>query len=411
MLRIVSTRFVAYLLMVGLFVVALVYCVATGDALRYTDENQCHLLICNIVSGKGYAAVPGQPTAFRPPGFPCAMSLAYLVWNRPLAAKVVNVVCLFLTAFFLYLLVERERPRAGLFVPILVLLYPVLTYTTSTLYPQTLGTTLFVLVLFLLYRFGSTGGGAALAGIVMGMLILTIPTFLVFAAVLGIYLCVTHKKNVRFASQAAGLFLCCAFLVVAPWTVRNYLVFRHVVPVATNFGFNLLLGNSENAHPNQGINVDLSPYAGTWLKKMNEAERDRYFASCAVKWIASNPARAASLYCRKVVNYFNFRNEMKTAPESSTLRNGINFVTYYALLALALIRLAMVRRYPLSRIEALLYIIYVGNAFVSAVFFPRIRFRIPFDVLLVAIDSICLGLITSEILERRRPATQGAGLK
>jgi hypothetical protein len=50
----------------------------------------------------------------------------------------------------------------------------------------------------------------------------------------------------------------------------------------------------------------------------------------------------------------------------------------------------MIRRYPCSRVEWLLYAIYFGNGVLTAVFFTRLRFRMPFDLLLVAIDSAFL---------------------
>jgi hypothetical protein len=47
----------------------------------------------------------------------------------------------------------------------------------------------------------------------------------------------------------------------------------------------------------------------------------------------------------------------------------------------------MARRMPLKRVEVLVYVLYFGNAFVSAVFFTRLRFRIPYDVMLMPITA------------------------
>jgi hypothetical protein len=65
-------------------------------------------------------------------------------------------------------------------------------------------------------------------------------------------------------------------------------------------------------------------------------------------------------------------------------------LTYYPLLLLALVRLAAFRRYPLERAESLIYLLYFVNAIVSAVFFTRLRFRIPFDFVLIAINAVFL---------------------
>jgi hypothetical protein len=177
---------------------------------------------------------------------------------------------------------------------------------------------------------------------------------------------------------------------VAPWTVRNYVRFETFIPVSTNSGYNLLLGNSENARPNSGVNVDLTRYTLP-AERMNEVERDDYFKRNAVRWVVEQPLSALRLYARKVLNYFNFRNQLATSSESSSSRDLVMFITYYPLLALSIVRLFFRKRYTLSKREVLLYIFYFGNAFLSAVFFTRLRFRIPFDFVLIAIASIFLG--------------------
>src|SRR5262249_6073598 len=88
--------------------------------------------------------------------------------------------------------------------------------------------------------------------------------------------------------------------------------------------------------------------------------------------------------------YFNYRNDIATPGESAGWRDGLVFATYYPLLLLALLRAADARRHPLQRAEILIYVLYFLNAFVSAIFFPRLRFRIPFDFLLIAVNAAFL---------------------
>jgi hypothetical protein len=53
----------------------------------------------------------------------------------------------------------------------------------------------------------------------------------------------------------------------------------------------------------------------------------------------------------------------------------------------------MWRRYRFSYPELLLYLIYFGNAFLSAMVYTRIRYRLPFDFLLIAMVSIFVGRV------------------
>ena len=134
---------------------------------------------------------------------------------------------------------------------------------------------------------------------------------------------------------------------------------------------------------------------------MREDEKDAYFRDCALSWIRKNPGRAAKLYALKVLNYFNFRNELATKSEASRLKDIVLFVTYYPLLIIAVIRLIVFRIFRISPFEGSLYLIYFGNAFALAIFFTRIRFRIPLDALLIVLASIFIGLLVRTMTGRR----------
>lgn len=77
-------------------------------------------------------------------------------------------------------------------------------------------------------------------------------------------------------------------------------------------------------------------------------------------------------------------------------------VTYYPLLALMLLRLMLRRRVPVSPFEGYLLALYLLGALVQAVFFTRIRFRVPFDLLLIALDALFL----SYLIEPRSASRQ-----
>lgn len=204
------------------------------------------------------------------------------------------------------------------------------------------------------------------------------------------------------------LFLLFAALVVVPWTTRNACVLGGFTPVSTNSGINLLLGNSENAGSNTGVNVDISRYLEA-TKALSEKEKDVRLRQYAISWIRENPRAAINLYFFKLLNYFNFRNQLYVKTEGRHTRDIIMFLSYYPLLFLAALRLLMYKKRPISSSEAILYLIYFGNAFVSAIFFTRIRFRIPFDTLLIAIGAATLGLIVREITNRYISKKTNAG--
>src|SRR5262249_36331054 len=212
--------------------------------------------------------------------------------------------------------------------------------------------------------------------------ILAIPFFILLLPFIGLFMLI-DRVGIRWRLLWPTVLLgCVAAAIVIPWTVRNYAQFHLFVPISTNNGRNLFIGNSPITTANSGVAADVIPLCSAVHEGMTEYDYDAAMRNCAVDWISRHPVDAARLYAGKVVNNFNYRNEMATPGQAADWHEWVEFATYYPLLLLALVRLAMARRYPLERVEALIYVLYVLNAFVMAVFFTRLRFRIPFDFLL-----------------------------
>jgi hypothetical protein len=366
-----------------------------ADRLKYSDERDYSNLAHSLLH-QGTFAYPkkiGQPIESRPPGYPFVLTAIYAVVERPLAAKLVNAVFLVLATLLLGHLAAQWHPRAPSLVPWLVLAYPLLLYAAGTLYPQTLACLLLSAVILLI-----TGPDKSVrflcAGLIYGALILAVPYFLALLPVFAAYLLVLGPGSRARRLSSAAVLIVASAAVVAPWTVRNYLVFHTLVPVSANNGYNLFVGNSPQTTPNSGLNVPVLQMCNHLRRHMSESDFDAAFKQCALEWITANPGAAAWLYVGKLVNYFNYRNEIATASASDSAEGGwrdwLVFFTYYPLLALVLVRAACARRLPLARAETLILLLYFLNAAASAVFFTRLRFRIPFDFMLIAVEAAFL---------------------
>jgi hypothetical protein len=188
-------------------------------------------------------------------------------------------------------------------------------------------------------------------------------------------------------------------MLLGGWTVRNYLVFDTFVFISTNSGENLLVGNSENTTPNAGRTVDITRYK-TEAESLGEVERDHYYRTQALEFMLAHKAHTVRLYFMKVLNHFNYRNDLKTYEATSTTKDLVLMLTYGPLLLLLILRLVMYKLYKLSPFEILLVFLYLSNAFVSAIFFTRIRFRLPFDFLLIILAALFLEqLVRGELLK------------
>ncbi len=137
-------------------------------------------------------------------------------------------------------------------------LYPAaMQYAVRWVWEMTLTAFLFSSVLVLALRMrgvgeaegepgsGQTTGRWAAFGLLWGLLALSNPEVCIMLPVTGIWILLGgfHARQVSRAALAGVLCLA----VIAPWSLRNWEVFHHWVPLRGNFGAELYLGNGPGA--------------------------------------------------------------------------------------------------------------------------------------------------------------------
>lgn len=356
----------------------------SGWGLRYPDEHEYVRLARGLVQQGAYVDDEGRPTAYRPPLYPALLAATIRFCDHPACWRIPNMAALLLSAWGLVWL-TRHITGAWSSLPVWgMICYPVLFYAATRLFPQTVGAALLIGVVGCLF-ISSRYWAPATAGVLTGLLILLIPFFILFMPlfVAGIWLFTERRRIFK-----AVLYTAAALLVVMPWTLRNIRVMDAFVPVSTNSGINLLLGNNPNARPNAGVNVDLSAYAEK-AEHLSEVERNAYYRAQALQWMRRRPGDALRLYVLKLVNHFNFRNRLYVQSERSRFRDMVMGVTYYGLLAIVCAGMCY-RRFSLRREEWFLIAVYMFSAFGYALFFTRIRFRLPMDCLLIVLAAVAV---------------------
>jgi 4-amino-4-deoxy-L-arabinose transferase-like glycosyltransferase len=283
----------------------------------------------------------------------------------------------------------------------MVIGYPLAFYTAGTLYPQTLAAALFLLALFFSNRRQMKSLDYFLCGLFMGCLILTVPAFSFVLVVLAVWLLFLHPT---WSWKGCVIFIIPIVLLLGGWTIRNHQVFDEFLFVSTNGGENLLSGNSENATANAGRITDITRYRAE-AEGLREVERDRYYRTQALQYMMTHKTQTVRLYFLKVLNYFNYHNDIKTKGAVTNTKDLVLMLTYGPLLLLLILRLALSKLNKPSSFEILLVALYLSNAFVSAIFFTRIRFRLPFDFLLIVLAAMFLeqlirGELHNQIIEQ-----------
>jgi 4-amino-4-deoxy-L-arabinose transferase-like glycosyltransferase len=392
------------LVAVGLsLVIAGGYSLVLGNQIRYFDEQVYVQLARSLAHGHGFSFDNVQPTAYRPPGYPFILLPVYLLTGGSvLAMRFIGVLSLMGTVWMVFLLGRRAHsPATGALAALVVACYPLLIYTATTLYPQ-------VPALFLLLamvelglrampgdgRFtGRRGYQAVVAGLLGGLLTTAVPTFGVTVVVLVGWL-VWRQWQVarRIAVRTVVALLVATALLPVAWCVRNAVELHAFVPVSTNNGINLLLGNSTGATPDGGRVENISTYENAAAgMHLDEVQIDHYYAAQSIDWIRDNPGHAAVLFVQKVGNNFAYHNELATAGRNSTGQDIVSALTFYPILLLALLRVVFLRRWPLHPTEKLVLGMLVLNVLLLAAFYTRLRFRVPLDGLTIVLAASTVG--------------------
>ncbi len=173
----------------------------------------------------------------------------------------------------------------------------------------------------------SSWRGTAAWGLTMGFGALlnpaiTLPTgaivmmshFLAFAAD-------RRRLLVQFTIAASA-----AACVIAPWTYRNYRAFHAFVPLRSNFGLELCLGNSPRADgttfaTNKTDHPHVNPIQLQLYKEMGEIRYMKLKQDEAMQWIKANPRRFAILTGRRVLMFWFGDTIAKTDWSSKGLRD------------------------------------------------------------------------------------------
>jgi hypothetical protein len=376
-------RRVVLILMLGASIAGIGYVIWLGDVIRFPDE-RIYLILANHLAFQHMFSEDGvTPTTGVSPGWPLFLApwvrLGLRVTGLHLLTMLLFVATLWATWRFV---VRAAGPSAGTLTVLLLLAYPVLFFTGTTLYAQTFGTLLFLLGLVLIA--GAEPRSAwpyVVAGLLYGWLVLAIPMFLPSILVVAAWRLWPPSRPKVFG---VTVFLVMVGLVVGLWIARNYAQTGRFIFVANYSQQVFLIGNSALATPSGGGNTDMRAFDSV-ASRMSETERQQYYGQEALRWVTGHPRQAIGLYFSKVLYWFSPTNRLVQANQQTAGRDLVMILTYCPLLLLFVVRLLRFRRYPLQSWEVLFYLLYLQSSLCYAVFFPRIRYRLPYDYLLIGV--------------------------
>ena len=373
----------------------------------FPDELQYWALTQNLVQ-TGSLSVDGiRPSGVWPP------LLAWLLapiagLGLPFTAARISMVVFYLasgllTAGFLRRLLP-DRPSLAPIGTALVLANPIYFFAAGNIYPQLVLAPLFIVALRVTWFNPRSVAGetrramglGALLGVSLLAAASSLFSFLPLLAMLALEDLRSLRRGAAWQAHRAALACVIAALVIAPHMYRNHVNVHPGAYLTLNSGLNLLLGNSPTTTPSSGVKTGVpDPFAAG--QGDSEFARNKFYSETARNNLRSEPQRYAGLYVRKLIH--GFSNTVDTATHG---RSNVQTALLWAYMIVVWIGvcLVIIRGRGISTTDALgeprslvllaliVLTCYVANIAGYAVYFTRLRFRLPMDVALALVSAV-----------------------
>jgi 4-amino-4-deoxy-L-arabinose transferase-like glycosyltransferase len=359
------------------------------------DEWSYSEIAGHVAAGEGIwfevtREVGGEPVtrrlfSLRPPLYPVILGGLYAATGKNVAAgRALSALlgALAVGAFFLWAESLYGRRRA-LLLALAFAAWPAHLWVSGELLTEPL---------FMLLVVGSLGalgrGRTLLAGVLLGLAVLTRPSGLLLLLPAGLFV-LSAPRRIR----GLALLVVPVVLLLAPWVARNTAI--HGRPLlTTNMGVTFLGGNSERSlsasppgrwHlPEDVLEGDPPPMGYYGWPELTERENDRRFLALGLEWVKEHPGRWLRLVLRKGVRFFD--PDQHSSKPDHRVKAVAGWVTFGPLLLLALLGLAKARRRELLLPLGLIAV----QLATALVFYGDARVRLPAipGFLLVAMAGI-----------------------
>lgn len=385
-----------FVLIVLAFVLPRLALLLTASGLPVSDAKWYFDRAVSIVHGNGYA-FDGVPTAFWPVGYPGFLALLFLIFpETPETGLIANFFLAVITAACSFR-IFRELPvsvASAVFGLLVLVLFPECIFYQDLLVSETLMTTVLSIALLAVilarrnYQFLLTGIFFGLATLVKSQVL--------FLPMLPFVHDLWYHRGRRAVLRKYLLLAIGMFVVILPWTMRNYVVFHRFILVQSNGGYNLLMGNNEHNRWG-GSTGTASEFAAMFPGIVTDINRplpdemgmnDRASA-LALGFIISNPVEVLKRAPYKLYRFFRpdpqaigalLRSNAAAGSHPFWLLSLRTLSIWYYTVVMALAMLSGIAFFlpPLqNRAHFILLSTILYFATISAVFFGEGRFHIP----------------------------------
>jgi 4-amino-4-deoxy-L-arabinose transferase-like glycosyltransferase len=282
-------------------------------------------IAASLASGHGFSSpfrIETGPTAWMPPVYPWLLAGIFRVfgvrtYDSFLAAVVLNILCSAFTCVPIFFAGKRVGgvAVAALGAWLWAFFPNTILNAFESMWDASVAALLSAIILWATIAIEKSERWRDWVGygVLWGVTLLTNVTLISLLPLLLGWLVYRRRKTSLAARESAhvmansfrkpSLAFLVACLCCVPWTVRNYVVFHHVVPLRSTLGLQLWIGNNEN--PQEAWKEELHPI-------FNSAERARYIRmgeieymqekqSEAIEFILSHPGRDVRQFASRFI--------------------------------------------------------------------------------------------------------------
>jgi 4-amino-4-deoxy-L-arabinose transferase-like glycosyltransferase len=392
-------------LMFGALVVRLWWVLSvTRGGLAFNDTYFYDFGARSIAHGQGYLLAEGLPNAQWPPGYSAVLAGLYRVFGaRTLVAEIFNATVGALTVPVLYGTVKRHfGHRVAVIAGVIVGVLPGCVLWTDLVLSETFSVFLFVCFIALTVRSSPTWRWALLLGVFVAgaalvrgeaLLWLLIPIVLWWRQ--AGWKVVLRRIAVTFAAIV---------VVFTPWVIRNYSVFHHFVPLATNSSGTLWAGHNPAATGMQSLpsNEHVEALAGDSVDPERFVVVANGMRREALQWMVHHPVQEVTLIPRKILGllrgdshafeWLNTPPYPANSPSTIMLVGTVADAAWFMLLGLFVVGLIAFRRRMWREPLLLAISVSVATALVlyGFLYYGNYRYHLQYEPLMAVVAALVL---------------------
>jgi 4-amino-4-deoxy-L-arabinose transferase-like glycosyltransferase len=365
-----------------------------------TDQRFYHGVANSLAHGAGYV-IPGTdvPTADKPPLYPLLLAAVSVIGpDGTHAHRMVGPLLGGATILVLALLARRlGGDRIGIIAAALLALDVQLWVIDSQILSEVLYGLLLALVLLAAYRVREhpTPLAGLLLGVALGLAALTRPEAVVIAVLLGIMLLWTHRRT---AVVPVALAAVACVMVIAPWAIRNWIVFDQPVFLSQQSAENLAGANCAATYYGR----DLGSWRYDCLRPRRRGQDEPRWAaslrSDGLDYIEDHVGRVPVVVAARLSRTWGVR--APSAGFGFTHREAVReAVVAWLLLALAVAGLVVARRRDVA--VGILLVPAITVTITAAVQFGLLRYRYSADLAFLVLGAFAVDAAVVWLARRR----------